>query len=248
MGPTYIFVLVICVFGLTKAKDLPDYFPRCHRFDKNLNKCLLDATDKLRKTIGEGIPSLKMPRFEPFFLKELIVEQGTRAVNFKADMKDILIYNLTSYKFSRFDFNVSSLEIFGECSFKNLKLKGDYEIHGKFLVVPLEGAGNLTVSLDDCSATVHQKFKIQKRKGLEYLTPILTNGTLVVGTTTAQLDGLFGGNAELANFTNKFINENSAELVREMQPVLNKVLSDIVEDLVIKVISNQIPFGKLFPK
>ncbi|XP_023014641.2 circadian clock-controlled protein daywake [Leptinotarsa decemlineata] len=248
MGLTLIFCILMCLFGSYNSKTLPSHFPRCHRFDKNLEQCLLDATETLKSTIGEGVPSLRLPRFEPFFLKEVTVDQGTKAVNFKAILEDILIHNLTTYNFTRFHFDVPNLEIVGECSFKELRLEGKYSVHGKILVVPIEGVGNLTVSLDDCSVKLYQKFKIQKRKGSEYLVPISTNGSLTVGATRAQLDGLFGGNEKLGNFTNNFINENMDELIKEMQPVLNRVISTIVENLVFKIVSNHISYDELFPK
>lgn len=44
-----------------------------------------------------------MPQLEPFKIPEILLEQGTSALNFKALLKDIWAHGLTDYTFSRFE-------------------------------------------------------------------------------------------------------------------------------------------------
>lgn len=53
--------------------------------------------------LAKGVPELNMPPVEPLNIPEIKLEQGTRALNFKAVLKNVKIHGMTSYKFSRFE-------------------------------------------------------------------------------------------------------------------------------------------------
>lgn len=48
--------------------------------------------------------------------------------------------------------------------------------------------------------------------------------------------------------TNKVIGENVDDLFEDLRPVLEEVITRIVEDLILKALESQIPFDKLYPK
>lgn len=48
--------------------------------------------------------------------------------------------------------------------------------------------------------------------------------------------------------TNQVINENANELFEDLRPVLEEVITRILEDLVLKALESQIPFDKLYEK
>lgn len=103
---------------------LADYFPVCFRNDPNLNQCLLDATEQVKPFLGKktslisimetfnqmgvfslakGVPELKLPPFEPFNIPEIVLQQGTSALNFKATLQNVVAHGLGNYKFTRFE-------------------------------------------------------------------------------------------------------------------------------------------------
>lgn len=51
----------------------------------------------------------------------------------------------------------------------------------------------------------------------------------------------------LAAATNKAINDNASELFVELKPVLEDVINKVLEDLLFKTISNNIPWDELYP-
>ncbi|CAH1099571.1 unnamed protein product [Psylliodes chrysocephalus] len=243
-----VFCLILVYRSASAAKELPKYLPNCHRYDKHLNSCLVEATEKVKPFLAKGIPELGLPAFEPFIIPEINLEQGTSALNFKAKLKNTEIYGLTNYTFSKFDFDVPNLQFFCECTINNLQLRGNYSVTGKILVAPIVGSGTFTASVENCNATVYQKVKVEKRKGgLNFIVPTHTNSSINVSGPKANLQGLFDNNSDLSKITNKVINDNVNELFEDLKPVLEKVLSDILEDLLFKAIEGQIPYDKLYP-
>lgn len=79
------------------------YFPRCNIDDPELNRCLLKATETVRPFLVEGVPELRLPPIEPFFLPEAVLEQGTASLNFKATLYNTSVYGLSNYKFGRYE-------------------------------------------------------------------------------------------------------------------------------------------------
>lgn len=48
--------------------------------------------------------------------------------------------------------------------------------------------------------------------------------------------------------TNKVISENINELFEDLRPVLEEVITRILEDLILKALESQVPFDKLYRK
>lgn len=46
-----------------------------------------------------GIPERNIPPIEPLSIPMVMLQQGTSAVNYKADLKDIKVYGLRNYQF-----------------------------------------------------------------------------------------------------------------------------------------------------
>lgn len=46
-----------------------------------------------------GIPAYHIPAIEPLVIPMIMLQQGTSAVNYKADLKDIKVFGLSDYQF-----------------------------------------------------------------------------------------------------------------------------------------------------
>ncbi|KAF7282502.1 hypothetical protein GWI33_002605 [Rhynchophorus ferrugineus] len=246
------FGLLVCLVAsgesAKQSHRLPPSFPQCHRSDPQLSACLLDATEKVRDQIAKGVPELRIPKFEPFVLPEVVLQQGTQSLNFKAILKNIVIHGLSKYKFTRFDFDVPNLQFFCDANIPSLKLEGDYDVNGRILIAPIVGKGRFTANVDSCDIKMYQKCREGEINGENHIIPYFTNSTIEVSGPMAHLDGLFNGNKELNDVTNKAINDNVNELFGELKPVLEETITRIMEDLLLKHIAKNIPYDYLYPK
>ncbi|KAJ3654887.1 hypothetical protein Zmor_014040 [Zophobas morio] len=247
-------VMKVFVFGTlftlvySAANDLPSYFPKCKRYDPKLNECLVKATETVRPFLIKGVPELGIPPIEPYTIPEITLEQGTQALNFKALLKDVEVRGLGNYKFSQFDFDVPGLQWFCKATINPIKLVGDYTVTGKILLAPIEGSGKFTAGIENSNITAYQKVEFFKKKGVTYVRPVTTNTTISVGGPKVHLDGLFGGNEELNKVTNTVINDNVNELFEDLKPVIEKIITNVIEQWLFKGLEDNVPFDKLYPE
>ncbi|KAK9888495.1 hypothetical protein WA026_000746 [Henosepilachna vigintioctopunctata] len=239
-------VLVLAVLSTHAAKDLPSYFPRCFRNDPKLNECLLKAADQVRPYLKKGVPELNVQSIDPITIPEIQLQQGTQALNFKALLINTTIKGLSDYTIDKFDFDVPNLQFFCSGWVDKLELDGKYNVSGKILIAPIEGDGTFTASVGKSKLEVYQKVKVIKKNGLDYVTPVHTNSTIDVGDPKVHLEGLFRNNKELNKATNDVITDNINVLFEDLKPVIEKIVTNLIEKLVLEALENQVPFDKLY--
>ncbi|XP_044268677.1 uncharacterized protein LOC123013889 [Tribolium madens] len=244
-------ILIFCVFFTISdavIHDLPSYFPRCKRYDPKLSECLLKATETVKPYLIKGVPELGVPAIEPYVIPEITLEQGTQALNFKALLKNVVVKGLGSYKFSQFDFDVPNLQWFCKATIDNMDLTGDYTVTGKILLAPIEGKGKFVAGIANSNITAFQKVEFVKKRGKDYVRPVNTTTTIEVGGPKVHLDGLFDGNEELNRVTNTVINDNVNELFEDLKPVIQQIITNIVEQWLFRALEDNVPFDKLYPR
>ncbi|KAL3279160.1 hypothetical protein HHI36_016674 [Cryptolaemus montrouzieri] len=242
------YLLIVFLSSVLGAKDLPKYFPRCRRSDPKINDCLLKATDQVRPYLIKGVPELNVPPIEPFIIPEVTLEQGSNILNFKAKLNDIVVRGLSKYKFSQFDFDVPKLHFHCKAAIDELKLEGKYEVKGALLGAPIHGKGIFRAEIGNSNITVFQAIRIIKKRGIDFTQVIFTNSTIDVGKPKAQLDGLFDNNEALTKATNAVIKDNVERLFEDLKPVIEKVINSMIEDLLFKLLTENVPYDKLYPK
>ncbi|XP_045471922.1 uncharacterized protein LOC123678764 [Harmonia axyridis] len=241
------FCVVVLVASVQSAKDLPSYFPRCFRNDPKLNECLLKATETVKPFLIKGVPELNVPTIEPLVIPQIELEQGSQALNFKASLRNVTVHGLSSYKLDRFDFDVPNLQFFCGGHVEKLELEGKYKVTGKILIAPIQGEGVFTATVGKTRMDVYQKVKEVTKKGQIYIAPVHTNSSITVGNPKAKLDGLFNNNEELNKATNQVISDNIDVLFEDLKPVLEKVITDYLENILLAALEDQVPFAKLYP-
>lgn len=88
-----------------KKNVLAPGFPQCYRNDPELNKCLVEATNhpKIRESLLIGKPELGIPKISPFHIKELTLREGSNSFTFRANLSNVILHGLETYKFSKFE-------------------------------------------------------------------------------------------------------------------------------------------------
>ncbi|KAJ8925447.1 hypothetical protein NQ315_009280 [Exocentrus adspersus] len=223
------------------------HFPRCKRTDPKMQECLLKATEEVRPYIREGIPDF-LPGIEKFVIPEISMQQGTRAVNYKAYFRNLTLLGLDQYQFTRYEFVTKNLTLFIEVKLPYLYLDGQYEIDGNILFAPIKGDGHFHANITNSNCSVYHEVEIIKKKGVDYLKPTVTVPKMKVGTVVDYVfGGLFKDNVQLAEATNRVIKENLYVIIEEFTPAVEKVLAAIFDEIIFKSVT-QIPYDKIYPK
>lgn len=62
----------------------------------------MEASNLVRDSLSKGIRELGIPSIDPLVIPSLSFEQGTRALNFKINIRNATIRGLKDYNFSEF--------------------------------------------------------------------------------------------------------------------------------------------------
>ncbi|VEN57310.1 unnamed protein product [Callosobruchus maculatus] len=73
--------------------DLPQGFPRCHRSDPELEKCLLEATETVRPYMITGVPNF-LPSIQNFSIPQVVLQDGNEVLNYRAQFNNVTLYGL----------------------------------------------------------------------------------------------------------------------------------------------------------
>ncbi|XP_074042106.1 circadian clock-controlled protein daywake [Leptinotarsa decemlineata] len=242
----YIF-FIVSFASVTAITDLPSHFPRCRRTDPNLEQCLLTATETVRPDMIEGVPDLFVSVVN-FTVPRIQMEQGTRAVNYKASFENLKLLGLEKYKFTQYRFNVANKSFDIKVDLPYIHLSGQYILEGNILLAPIRGKGIFYVNLTDASCTIFHTVEIYNRNGVEFLRPMITIPKMDVGKVVDYgFTGLFRENKELEKVTKSIISKNLDVIIDEFTPAIEKVLGQMFDDLIFKPLT-KIPYEKLYPK
>lgn len=143
--------------------------------------------------------------------------------------------------------NLDDLRFMMNIKLPHLHVKGTYEINGKILLLPIEGSGPMTGNFTQCvgSVTVHG-MKQQLPNGENNVQIDEFKMRITVGKGNLNLENLFGGEKVLGDVINSAINSNFEAFVKELQPLMEKALSDAFREIANSIVSN-FTYEQLFP-
>lgn len=110
----------------------------CHRTDPQLEQCFLNAVEQIRPHFHEGVPDLFIPPMNPLVIPQAGLNSGD---NFKASFKNIEVYYADEFKVDYLKVDLDKVFIDLMVSFPRLRIKSQYNIDGRILILTLKGQG-----------------------------------------------------------------------------------------------------------
>lgn len=117
---------------------------------KSYNKCVLRQLEALNPFLPKGIPGLKLPALDPLFLPSLSVDRSLENLKIRANMSDIRVYGATNYQILDLRANPNNLTVLIKARMPHLYVKGNYDVNGRLLLLPLSGIGNFNGNFSKC--------------------------------------------------------------------------------------------------
>lgn len=116
----------------------------CPRTDdlKQYNKCILKTLEALTPHLAKGVPSMKLPALDPLLLPSLTVDRNLEALKIKANMSNIQVFGGSNYLIDAINANPNDLTVSLKLQIPFLHVKGDYDVQGRLLLLPLSGVGS----------------------------------------------------------------------------------------------------------
>ncbi|XP_069702793.1 protein takeout-like [Periplaneta americana] len=238
-------LVVIVTHG--QAAKLPESFPLCKRKDPNLDNCLRNAIEKSIRELKPGLPSLQMLPLDPLDITQITIRDGiNRPVNIKLDLNNAVAKGLSGVNIFtvRADIDKGTISADGVLPFATLE--SDYEMDGRFLVLPIKGKGKSKLTFTGMNATINLESKIETKNGKGYWN--VDKLVLVIkemDNFQINFENLFNGDKALGDNTNKILNENWRDFWKELKPAFEETFGQVFLHLS-RLIFSKVPLNDIF--
>ncbi|XP_020720254.1 circadian clock-controlled protein daywake-like [Bombus affinis] len=140
-----------------RALDLPQY-----------DRCVVQQLNAITPYLAKGIPSLKLPALDPLFLPSLTVDRNLDSLKIKANMSQIRVYGATNFVISDLKANPNDLSVRLKVQLPHVHVNGDYDVQGRLLLLPLNGAGSFKGNFTSTEAQVSAQGKeVTDKNGIQ---------------------------------------------------------------------------------
>ncbi|XP_050309609.1 uncharacterized protein LOC126745688 [Anthonomus grandis grandis] len=233
--PSFFFVIFFySVLRFTEGHSLPSYITPCNRSDTNIHKCVESNIKKIRPHLKEGIPDLFIPSLDPLVIPPTCVNEEDQV---KVTFTDIHIYHADDFNLNRFDIDLKNHEVNITINFPYLRIKSTYNVNGKFLVVTFDEQGPADGNYTNFNVHLTLKGSPYIEKEQEHLKWEKKNISIAIEHSHVVLEKLFGNHTDIADKTNKVINDNIDVIINDLQPLIENVVGHFIFGIVNELFS-----------
>jgi len=216
------------------ASDFADNLATCTE-ERELNYCLRQTLEDLRPLMKVGIPSLGLAVAEPMNVKAVSFQQGGQAgipspVTVRATFTGVVVEGLSTFRTDYINADPVRQTLRIGLTVPVMDISGLYHINGEVFILPLEGSGSFTTKMLNVTAEGFSSIlPAENKEGKQVLRVSDTNLDFQIGRVIIHMNNLFNGeNKLLADNVNKFLNDHSQEVLKEVKPAIRNQLKELV--------------------
>lgn len=242
-------ILAFCFVAvtITTAVELPNNFRICKKSDPKYLECIAEASRDAVISMANGLKSFKILPLEPLAVDSVKIGESEGSVTLAQEYKNIKLHGLTKgLQIHNYKIDWDRLVFRSDAYNPQVDFVGDYKVNGKVLLLPVRGSGKSNITMYDLKTENIIYFEKYQKNGEDYLKVKNYVVKFSPDRVTLRFDNLFDGDSVLGEQMNRFINENSQLLFKELQAPYEETFG-----LVFARISNEIfsrvPMAKIFP-
>ncbi|CRK98544.1 CLUMA_CG011895, isoform A [Clunio marinus] len=206
---------------------LATWLKACKRNDPNENNCFKEMFGGIFPHIANGIPDLGIEPFEPLGIRKISVSRNTgQVVQLNGSFNNLKIRGPSNATVAKAELNLEKKFLNFDLEIPKLRINATYNLKGNILLLPLIGAGDVNILLKEIKTSVFTKISLRKIPQ-EVINIDQMKVKFNVGNMRIHLDNLFNGNKVLSASFSMFLNQNSKEILAELQEDLENGLGDI---------------------
>ncbi|XP_020811299.1 uncharacterized protein LOC110186455 [Drosophila serrata] len=221
--------------------EKPSYIESCRIYEPEFTKCSTRSIQAFMNQLIKGIPEIEesFGPIDPMRQDQLV---------FKQDNSDVatLAANLTEMKIRGFGQMVIKESKVSKKDFSwqtkiylpTMSMDGMYKMVGRILLVPLHGAGKISMKIDDLDILMSTKTHLYEKGGYTFYNITSVKVKLEVGKVYTNMENLFNGHSkDVERSTNLFFNENWQDLFEALRPLVDETVERTLLDLLHKTFS-----------
>ncbi|XP_014279536.1 circadian clock-controlled protein daywake [Halyomorpha halys] len=239
-------ILIFSSVALSSAASLPASIQKCQNDDK-LNDCIMENSKEAIAGLLKGEPTLGIPVLDPLKIEKIEqTSSGSRSVSLNFSLSDVEVKGLTNAELVKSEFDAANKIIQFSVKIPQLVIASNYNLNGKFLVVPVTGNGKLTLTIDELDFTYSMNYGIVEKDGVEFVSPNFPGKlTYTSKKVTPVFENLFNGDQNLGDSFNKMVDENWQEWDAQVGPGIADALAQVIGTL-LKRVTDAVPYKEMF--
>ncbi|XP_071455302.1 protein takeout-like [Hetaerina americana] len=243
-----ILVFSVLLFSTEGAveKSLVKKLNICSSSYQNYNECFRGAIESAFRVLKDGDRSLGIVPIDPMFVPEMGISTVDGPVGLNLKFINCTHNGISTVKVLSAEVSPDKQRYNINMTLDTFNMNGPYEASGRILVLPISGKGICNITLYDSKIDWMFHGNPVKRGGKTYLEIDEYKVRMIPNGASIYLGNLFNGEKVLGETTNRFLNENSRDVILELAPDLNEALSRLHQGLAQRIM-NLLPLEDLFP-
>ncbi|XP_055546592.1 uncharacterized protein LOC129730946 [Wyeomyia smithii] len=211
---------------LAAAQDSThSYVMQCKRSDPELITCLKGALHHLRPYLAMGIPDIKLPPVEPFVMDQLSLQLTGGPQGYRINLKNMEVYGASNFTVKNIKLSSGDEPFEARLTIPKLVIHAKYTSSGVLIIIPASGAGDFDAVFDGVTADVKGYVSFNEKPTGTHMRVENLDLNLNIKKPRLSVSKIFNNNRILTEATNLFLKENGNEVLRALQPQLQKKLS-----------------------
>ncbi|XP_058447871.1 uncharacterized protein LOC131428172 [Malaya genurostris] len=217
-------VLMLTVLVAAQG-DSYTYVMQCKRSDPELISCLKASLHHLRPYLAMGIPDIKLPPVEPFVMDQLSLQLTGGPQGYRINLKNMEVFGASNFTVKTIKLSDGDKPFEARLTIPKLIINAKYTSSGVLIIIPASGAGDFDAVFDGVTADVKGRVSFNEKPTGTHMRVETLDLNLSIKKPRLSVSKIFNNNRILTEATNLFLKENGNEVLRALQPQLQKKLS-----------------------
>ncbi|XP_011687141.1 PREDICTED: protein takeout-like [Wasmannia auropunctata] len=239
-------ILLLAVIVSTMALDLPSNFKTCQSSDPKVLECIAEAARDAVVSMAGGLKAFKILPLEPLAVDSIKIGESEGTVSLQQEYRNVKLYGLTKgLQVYNYQIDWDKLIFKSESFNPQVDFIADYKLQGNILLLPIRGEGKCNITMYDLNVKHETHYEKFEKNGDTYMRAKKYIVNFLPKHVNLHFDNLFNGDSVLGEQTQKFFNQNSDLIFKELEApyeesfglVFNKITNDIF---------TRVPMNKIF--
>lgn len=242
--------VVAAILAVVTAMDLPSNWRKCPKSlaKDEFNQCIASSVTDAIVSLAGGLKNFKILPVEPLAVDSVKIGESQGSVALRQEYRNIKLYGLTKHlQVKNYNIDWDKCLLSSDSINPQVDFVADYKLEGKVLLLPIRGSGKSNITMYDLKS--HNDIYCEKyqKNGETYLRIKKYVVTFNPSRVSLRFENLFDGDNILGEQMNRFINENSDVLFKELQAPYEETFG-LVFTKISNDIFSRVPFNKIFPQ
>lgn len=166
-----------------------------------------------------------MPSVEPFVMDQLSLQLTGGPQGYRINLKNMQVFGASNFTVKTIKLSEGNKPFEARLTIPKLLIHAKYTSSGVLIIIPASGAGDFDAVFDGVIADVRGRVSFNEKPSGSHMHIDSLDLILSIKKPRLSVSKIFNNNRILTEATNLFLKENGGEVLKALQPQLQKKLS-----------------------